>query len=158
MVDHFDYKQRCPVEKNVPIAFILPSRWRDGAESLGMERTSCLWLWITFGPSLVVLHLPKFSMALAIGDEQLDRPNSETWMEWYHASNAYFVWTSHKHNSLPLGLIHPLYPSTKELHSLANKIKLHVVAYTYLFAWSKPILHQAVTIETNKATMLSIVT
>ena len=78
MVDHFDYKQRCPVEKNVPIAFILPSRWRDGAESLGMERTSCLWLWITFGPSLVVLHLPKFSMALAIGDEQLDRPNSET--------------------------------------------------------------------------------
>ena len=48
MVDHFDYKQRCPVEKNVPIAFILPSRWRDGAESLGMERTSCLWLNISF--------------------------------------------------------------------------------------------------------------
>ena len=30
------------VDKTVPIALILPSRWRYGAESLGMERTSCL--------------------------------------------------------------------------------------------------------------------
>ena len=37
MVSHFDYKHRCLVEKNVPIAFILPSRWQDGAESLGIE-------------------------------------------------------------------------------------------------------------------------
>ena len=29
-------------EKNVPIALILPSRWRYGAESLGMELTSSL--------------------------------------------------------------------------------------------------------------------
>ena len=43
MVGHFDYEQRCRIEKNVPIALILPSRWRYGAESLGMERTSCLW-------------------------------------------------------------------------------------------------------------------
>ena len=43
MADH-DGNHRCLVEKNVPIALILPSRWRDGAESLGMERTSCLWL------------------------------------------------------------------------------------------------------------------
>jgi len=43
MVGHFDYNHRCLVEKNVPIALILRSRWRDGAESLGMERTSCLW-------------------------------------------------------------------------------------------------------------------
>ena len=42
MVSHFDYKHRCLVEKNVPIALILPSRWQDGAESLGIERTSCL--------------------------------------------------------------------------------------------------------------------
>ena len=42
MVGHFDYKHRCLVEKNVPIALILPSRWQDGAESLGMECTSCL--------------------------------------------------------------------------------------------------------------------
>ena len=42
MVGHFDYEQRCRIEKNVPIALILPSRWRYGAESLGMERTSCL--------------------------------------------------------------------------------------------------------------------
>ena len=33
---------RCLVEKNVPLALILPSRWQDGAESLGMECTSCL--------------------------------------------------------------------------------------------------------------------
>ena len=31
------------VENNVPIALILPSRWQDGAESLGMETTSYLW-------------------------------------------------------------------------------------------------------------------
>ena len=43
MVGYFDYKQRCLIEKNVPIAFILQSRWQNGAESLGMEHTSCLW-------------------------------------------------------------------------------------------------------------------
>ena len=42
MADHGG-NHRCLVEKNVPIAFILPSRWQDSAESLGMERTSCLW-------------------------------------------------------------------------------------------------------------------
>ena len=44
MVSHFDYKHRCHIEKNIPIALIFPSRWQDGAESLRMERTSCLWL------------------------------------------------------------------------------------------------------------------
>ena len=42
MVSHFDYKHRGLVEKNVPIVLILPSRWQDGAESLAIERTSCL--------------------------------------------------------------------------------------------------------------------
>ena len=42
MAGHFDYKHRYLVEKNVPIALILPSRRQDGAESLGMECTSCL--------------------------------------------------------------------------------------------------------------------
>ena len=42
MVSHFDNKHRCLIEKNVPIALILPSRWQEGAESLGIERTSCL--------------------------------------------------------------------------------------------------------------------
>ena len=41
MADH-DGNHRCLVQKNVPIAFILPSRWQDSAESLGMETTSCL--------------------------------------------------------------------------------------------------------------------
>ena len=36
MADH-DGNCGCLVEKNVPIALILPSRWQDGAESLGME-------------------------------------------------------------------------------------------------------------------------
>ena len=43
MVSHFDYKHNCLAENNVPIVLILPSRWQDGAESLGIERTSCLW-------------------------------------------------------------------------------------------------------------------
>ena len=39
----YDGNHRCLVGKNVPIAFIFPSRWQDGAESLGTETTSCLW-------------------------------------------------------------------------------------------------------------------
>ena len=35
MADH-DANHRCLVEKNVPIVLILPSRCRDGAESLGI--------------------------------------------------------------------------------------------------------------------------
>ena len=45
MVSNFDYKHRCLIEKNVPMALILPSRWQDGSESLGIERTSCLCLY-----------------------------------------------------------------------------------------------------------------
>ena len=37
MIGHFDCKHRCLVEKNVPTVFIFPSRWQDGAESLGIE-------------------------------------------------------------------------------------------------------------------------
>ena len=44
MVVHFDCKHRCHIETNALIAFILPSRWQDGAESLGIETTCCLWL------------------------------------------------------------------------------------------------------------------
>ena len=39
MVSHFDYQHKCLVEKNVPMGYILPSRWQDVAESLGIERT-----------------------------------------------------------------------------------------------------------------------
>ena len=42
IVGNFDCKHRCLVEKNVITAFISPSRWQDGAESLGIETTSCL--------------------------------------------------------------------------------------------------------------------
>ena len=41
MADH-DGNHRFLIDKIVPIVFILPSRWQDGAEILGMETTSCL--------------------------------------------------------------------------------------------------------------------
>ena len=44
MVGHFDYKHRCLVEQNVPMVFILPSRWQDGEESVVIACTCCLWL------------------------------------------------------------------------------------------------------------------
>ena len=34
------------MEKNVPIALILPGRWQEGAECLEMELTSCLWKYV----------------------------------------------------------------------------------------------------------------
>ena len=46
MVGHFDSKHRCHVEKNVPIAFILPSRLQDGAESLGIDHLLLMALWL----------------------------------------------------------------------------------------------------------------
>ena len=36
MVDHLNCKQSCIVEKNVPIVFVLPSIWQDGAAKLFM--------------------------------------------------------------------------------------------------------------------------
>ena len=36
MVDH-DGNHRCLIEKNVPIALTLLSRWWDGAEIIGIE-------------------------------------------------------------------------------------------------------------------------
>ena len=47
MDSHFLYKHTCLIEKNVPLALILPSRWQDGAENLGIETTSCLWYYVT---------------------------------------------------------------------------------------------------------------
>ena len=40
MADHFVNCLR-HIEKNVPIEFILPSRWQKSAESLGIETTNC---------------------------------------------------------------------------------------------------------------------
>ena len=44
---HLDSKHRCHIEKNVPIGFVLPSRWQNGAESLGIKITICLWCLLT---------------------------------------------------------------------------------------------------------------
>ena len=52
MADH-DENHRCLVKKNVPIALILTSRWRDGADSIGIKRTSCL----CFGTLNVMLFI-----------------------------------------------------------------------------------------------------
>ena len=54
MVSHFDYKQRCLVEKTVPIVLILPSRWQDSGASLGIERTSCLRYYYLGNINLVI--------------------------------------------------------------------------------------------------------
>ena len=53
MADH-DGNHRCLVEKNVPKALILPSRWQDDAESLEKETSSCLWIrqWIKQWPRI----------------------------------------------------------------------------------------------------------
>ena len=60
MADH-DGKHRCLVEKNVPKALILPSRWQDDAESLGMETTSCLCLGNAFDSPPTTLSLPNLN-------------------------------------------------------------------------------------------------
>ena len=41
MDDHYG-NNKCNVEKNVPVAFILTRRWQDGAEILGTETWRCL--------------------------------------------------------------------------------------------------------------------
>ena len=59
IIGHFDYKHRCLVEKNVPTAFILPSRWQDGTYSLAVY--DCI-LGQTFNPFL--MHLSTKSIFL----------------------------------------------------------------------------------------------
>ena len=66
MVSQFGYKHRCLVEKYVPIALILLSRWEDGAEGLGIEGTSCLWQYLpeSLGkgpPAVIVQSITKAS-------------------------------------------------------------------------------------------------
>ena len=66
MVSQFSYKHRCLVEKYVPIALILLSRWEDGAESLGIKRTNCLWQYLPEGlgkgtPAVYVQSITKAS-------------------------------------------------------------------------------------------------
>ena len=64
MVSHFDYEHRCLIEKNVSIALILPSRWQDGAETLGFILSNCSMtrfgkispLWQNFKKLLVIFE------------------------------------------------------------------------------------------------------
>ena len=53
MADH-DENRRCLVESNVSIAFILPSRWQDGADSLGMETTAVYAFGYSTNPFLII--------------------------------------------------------------------------------------------------------
>ena len=53
--------------------------------------------------------VPSWS-SLVKRDEQLDRPNSQTTMEFRHACVTH---VKHKHNSFQFG---PLSPTTEELH------------------------------------------
>ena len=81
----------------------------------GMGISKLVW---QYGPLWVYISMGQG------GDEQLDRPNSQTRMEWYRVCVAYFVWIRHKHNSLPLGPIQPSSPSTKELHGHSYCVEL----------------------------------
>ena len=61
--------------------------------------------------------------SLVEGDEQLDQPNSQTCMEWCHASAAYIFLICHKHISLPLGQVQPSSPlTTTEIHGYSFAI------------------------------------
>ena len=60
-------------------------------------------------------HLATFYWSHWSWSSLVEGPNSQTCMESYHVSGAYFVWICHKHNSSPLGPIRPSSPSTKEL-------------------------------------------
>ena len=42
MANHYG-NHKCHLEKYITIVFILPSRWQDDAESLGIETASCLF-------------------------------------------------------------------------------------------------------------------
>ena len=152
MTDH-DGNHRYLVEKNVPIELILPSRWQDGDESLGMETTSCQWLWC---PSTWKIWCPKevktlchvlmswrhanimsmwrnhwdYSCSfLEEGDEQLDRPNSQAWMEWCHKPYCILFWICHKTAyQLDRSIRHILLP-TKELHIYSLQIEKMLQVY-----------------------------
>ena len=61
MVGHFDSKHSCLIQKNVPIEFILLSKCQDGADSLQILTTSCLW----FDCAACVAHVKKKLRLLA---------------------------------------------------------------------------------------------
>ena len=50
---------------------ILPSRWQDGAESLGIERTSCIWQ-LPF--SIYFGYAAPWAVSLCLGDDHWTRP------------------------------------------------------------------------------------
>ena len=60
MANHYR-NHRFHIEMNVPIAFILPSRWKDGAKSLRIEATSCFWRNVR----VTKIYLSHYSMPLA---------------------------------------------------------------------------------------------
>ena len=84
MVSHFDCKHSCLVEKNVPIAFILPSRWQDGESrerdhQLSMLHDSkiCPWhrLWVNIKRENVNPFHWKVERVLSISGINRDTPS-----------------------------------------------------------------------------------
>ena len=69
----------------------------------------------------------RYEMTLGIGDEQMDRSNSQTSMECCFTFSANFFFLGggcHKQNTLPLGQIQPSSPSTEELDALGLEVVL----------------------------------
>ena len=63
-MDDHDGNHRYLVENNVPMVLIFPSRWQDGAESLGMETTSCLWCALSLPSQKVLSQLDSCCVLL----------------------------------------------------------------------------------------------
>ena len=73
--------------------------------------------------------------SLVEGDEQLDRPNSQTFMELCLACAALFLGVWHKVNSFLLGPIQSSSPSTKELLALGNVVENLIKYLTASKGW-----------------------
>ena len=84
--------------------------WFKGTEG---RATTCIQSW-----SFLVLE----------GDEQTDRPKSQTSIEWYWI--IFGGW--HKHNSLPLGPLQPSSPSTEMLQCIQGSRPYLVTKSTFL--------------------------
>ena len=71
---------------------------------LGFEPTT---FWTRVSPITNRPRAPALAEYYLGGDEQLDRPNSQTTMKLCHPCDAYIFWVVHTYNSFLLGPIQP---------------------------------------------------
>ena len=92
-------------------------------------------------------------ISLVQGDEQLDRPNSQTTMKLCDAWVAFIFQVNYKHNSFLLGSIQPSAPTTKELHESAfqspSKYKMSVQLFRSFFLLNQTVSDPVSELFTN---------